>query len=186
MHPDPGVLQEPEGQATGVPLSGPDGWWPARVNDVSQVGLRLVLAHGFAPGSMLAVELRVGGRPIPLVHVVSDHPVRACLASQYAGWAIRDGKYFAMGSGPMRAAAGDATGVLSGGSLAVALNINEGSGTYFVAENRNFKGPIDLIYDNVLYSTTSAAKSMFNFLVCAGAPGIGDYFSSCYSTNLTI
>jgi methenyltetrahydromethanopterin cyclohydrolase len=32
--------------------------------------------------------------------------VRACLASQYAGWAIKDGKYFAMGSGPMRAAAG--------------------------------------------------------------------------------
>ena len=28
----------------------------------------------------------------------------ACLASQYAGWAISEGKYFAMGSGPMRAA----------------------------------------------------------------------------------
>ena len=42
----------------------------------------------------------------PLVQVVTDHPVRACLASQYAGWAIKEGKYFAMGSGPMRAAAG--------------------------------------------------------------------------------
>ena len=30
----------------------------------------------------------------------------ACLASQYAGWAIKEGKFFAMGSGPMRAAAG--------------------------------------------------------------------------------
>jgi methenyltetrahydromethanopterin cyclohydrolase len=48
----------------------------------------------------------VAGRPIPLIQVVTDHPVRACLASQYAGWAIKEGKYFAMGSGPMRAAAG--------------------------------------------------------------------------------
>jgi methenyltetrahydromethanopterin cyclohydrolase len=45
----------------------------------------------------------VAGRPVPLVQVVTDHPVRACLASQYAGWAISEGKYFAMGSGPMRA-----------------------------------------------------------------------------------
>src|SRR3954451_8239667 len=48
----------------------------------------------------------VGGRACPLVQVVTDHPVLACLASQYAGWAINEGKYFAMGSGPMRAAAG--------------------------------------------------------------------------------
>ena len=40
----------------------------------------------------------VGGRSIPVIQVVTDHPVRACLASQYAGWAIQDGKYFAMGS----------------------------------------------------------------------------------------
>jgi methenyltetrahydromethanopterin cyclohydrolase len=48
----------------------------------------------------------VGGRPIIAIQVMTDHPVRACLASQYAGWAIKEGKYFAMGSGPMRAAAG--------------------------------------------------------------------------------
>jgi methenyltetrahydromethanopterin cyclohydrolase len=47
----------------------------------------------------------VGGRACPLVQVVTDHPVEACLASQYAGWAIDVEKYFAMGSGPMRAAA---------------------------------------------------------------------------------
>jgi methenyltetrahydromethanopterin cyclohydrolase len=44
--------------------------------------------------------------PTPYVHVVTDHPVAACLASQYAGWAIQEGKFFAMGSGPMRAASG--------------------------------------------------------------------------------
>src|SRR5690348_7291016 len=49
----------------------------------------------------------VGGRACPLVQVVTDQPVRACLASQYAGWAISEGKFFAMGSGPMRAARGD-------------------------------------------------------------------------------
>src|SRR5207237_1358000 len=32
-----------------------------------------------------------------------DHPAVSCMASQYAGWAIQVGKYFAMGSGPLRA-----------------------------------------------------------------------------------
>lgn len=40
------------------------------------------------------------------VSVRTDHPLAACLASQYAGWQVSRGKYFAMGSGPMRAAAG--------------------------------------------------------------------------------
>ena len=48
----------------------------------------------------------IAGRAIAMIQVTTDHPVRACLASQYAGWAIKEGKYFAMGSGPMRAAAG--------------------------------------------------------------------------------
>jgi len=47
----------------------------------------------------------VGSRAVSLVQVVTDHPVHACLASQYAGWALKDGKFFAMGSGPMRAVA---------------------------------------------------------------------------------
>lgn len=41
----------------------------------------------------------------PAVMVSTDHPIAACMASQYAGWQIAQGKYFAMGSGPMRAAA---------------------------------------------------------------------------------
>ncbi|MDB5307718.1 MAG: mch [Gemmataceae bacterium] len=44
----------------------------------------------------------VGG---PAVQVTTDDPVRACLASQYAGWQIQVDKFFAMGSGPMRALA---------------------------------------------------------------------------------
>jgi methenyltetrahydromethanopterin cyclohydrolase len=42
----------------------------------------------------------IGG---PAVQVITDDPVRACLASQYAGWHISVGNYHAMGSGPMRA-----------------------------------------------------------------------------------
>lgn len=41
----------------------------------------------------------------PTVQVETDHPVAACLQSQYAGWKISVGDFFAMGSGPMRAAA---------------------------------------------------------------------------------
>jgi methenyltetrahydromethanopterin cyclohydrolase len=39
------------------------------------------------------------------VSIRTDRPVAACMASQYAGWQISCGKFFAMGSGPMRAAA---------------------------------------------------------------------------------
>ncbi len=47
--------------------------------------------------------------PGPAISVYTDAPVTACLASQYAGWRITGdgGKYFAMGSGPMRAVAGE-------------------------------------------------------------------------------
>lgn len=41
----------------------------------------------------------------PCVQVHTDDPVRACLASQYAGWQVKADSYFAMGSGPMRALA---------------------------------------------------------------------------------
>lgn len=48
----------------------------------------------------------VAGIACPSVVVTTDHPVLACMASQYAGWQISVGKFFAMGSGPMRAAYG--------------------------------------------------------------------------------
>lgn len=43
----------------------------------------------------------------PQVIVSTDAPVEACMASQYAGWKISHGNYFAMGSGPMRAKRGN-------------------------------------------------------------------------------
>jgi len=48
----------------------------------------------------------VEGIACPTVQVQTDHPVTACMASQYAGWQVSAGKFFAMGSGPMRAALG--------------------------------------------------------------------------------
>ena len=42
----------------------------------------------------------------PAVAVRTDHPIAACMAAQYAGWEVKGEKFFAMGSGPMRAAAG--------------------------------------------------------------------------------
>lgn len=41
----------------------------------------------------------------PAVRFATDHPVAACMASQYAGWKLAHDRYFAMASGPMRAAA---------------------------------------------------------------------------------
>ena len=57
-------------------------------------------------GLVSLVPGEISGIPCPHVQVTTDHPVRACMASQYAGWQIKVGKFFAMGSGPMRAAYG--------------------------------------------------------------------------------
>ena len=44
--------------------------------------------------------------PGPQIQVTTDHPLQACMASQYAGWPVQVEKFFAMGSGPMRALRG--------------------------------------------------------------------------------
>jgi methenyltetrahydromethanopterin cyclohydrolase len=70
-----------------------------------QAGLQMarVCTAGLAE---ISLQTGVDG---PEIQVASDDPVRACLAAQYAGWQIKVGKFFAMGSGPMRAAAGRET-----------------------------------------------------------------------------
>lgn len=55
-------------------------------------------------GDVRFVPSPIAEVPGPAVQVNSDDPVLACMASQYAGWQVSVGKYFAMGSGPMRAA----------------------------------------------------------------------------------
>jgi methenyltetrahydromethanopterin cyclohydrolase len=51
------------------------------------------------------VPLSIAGDPYHGVQVWTDHPSTACMASQYAGWAVQLDDYFAMGSGPLRAVA---------------------------------------------------------------------------------
>lgn len=55
-------------------------------------------------GTVNIEEGTLGEVEWPYVSVRTDHPLEACLFSQYAGWQIQTENYFAMGSGPMRAA----------------------------------------------------------------------------------
>ena len=90
-----------------------------RVNVSTVAGTRVIDCGGAVPGGLQAglqmarvclagladVSLQTSADG-PMIQVFSDDPVRACLASQYAGWQIKVDKFFAMGSGPMRAAYG--------------------------------------------------------------------------------
>jgi methenyltetrahydromethanopterin cyclohydrolase len=69
-----------------------------------RAGLRLaeICLSGLGHVALVPAPRELGGGPA--VHVYTDHPVAACMASQYAGWQIVGEKFFAMGSGPMRAA----------------------------------------------------------------------------------
>jgi len=46
-----------------------------------------------------------GELELPSIFVYTDHPAIATLGSQFAGWQIKEGDYFAIGSGPARALA---------------------------------------------------------------------------------
>jgi methenyltetrahydromethanopterin cyclohydrolase len=54
-------------------------------------------------GNVSTTPVQVSDRSYPGLMVWTDHPAESCMASQYAGWAISVGKFFAMGSGPLRA-----------------------------------------------------------------------------------
>ena len=70
-------------------------------------------------GDVDYATLTLGGTSWPGVQVRTDHPAEACMASQYAGWAINVGKYFAMGSGAGRTITSTAAGPRPGGEGAV-------------------------------------------------------------------
>jgi len=54
-------------------------------------------------GNVSTVPIQVADQSHAGLMVWTDHPAESCMASQYAGWAISVNKYFAMGSGPLRA-----------------------------------------------------------------------------------
>jgi methenyltetrahydromethanopterin cyclohydrolase len=86
-------------------------------NGARVIDAGVLAAGGFAAGRAMA-EACMGGLghveliPVSIdedtyhgVQVWTDHPAIACMASQYAGWAIHVEKFFAMASGPLRAVA---------------------------------------------------------------------------------
>jgi methenyltetrahydromethanopterin cyclohydrolase len=66
-------------------------------------GLALVEICMGGLGNVAYTPVQVDGQAWPGVTVWTDHPAVSCMASQYAGWAISVEKFFAMGSGPLRA-----------------------------------------------------------------------------------
>jgi len=56
-------------------------------------------------GHVACTGIVIDGETWPAIQVWTDHPAASCMASQYAGWAINPAGFFAMGSGPLRAAA---------------------------------------------------------------------------------
>jgi methenyltetrahydromethanopterin cyclohydrolase len=54
-------------------------------------------------GNVTTTPIQIGTQSYPGLLVWTDHPAVACMASQYAGWAISVGEFFGMGSGPLRA-----------------------------------------------------------------------------------
>lgn len=58
---------------------------------------------GLGTVSVLPGDAATGA--LPAVAVRAADPVIACLGSQYAGWSLGEGKFFALGSGPARALA---------------------------------------------------------------------------------
>jgi methenyltetrahydromethanopterin cyclohydrolase len=71
-----------------------------------QAGLSLARVCLSGLGEVSLAPASSGDIPCVQVAVSTDHPVLACMASQYAGWQISVGSFFGMGSGPMRAAYG--------------------------------------------------------------------------------
>jgi methenyltetrahydromethanopterin cyclohydrolase len=80
------------------------------VNSTGGLAAGLHLAEMCMAG-LGTVRLQAAGPVIdlPQVFVSTDHPLQACLLSQYAGWKISTDDFFAMGSGPMRATAASET-----------------------------------------------------------------------------
>lgn len=89
-------------------LSGGSIWLDCGIDAPGGISAGLAMARVCMSdlAEIAIVPSHIPGLDRPSVQVTTDHPVLACLASQYAGWALSEGKFFAMGSGPMRAAAG--------------------------------------------------------------------------------
>jgi len=83
-------------------INAPGGWLAGKY--IAEIGLGGLGTVDFMP-CYFNGNREEPGFWLPGVRVVVDHPLIACLGSQYAGWAIQREDYFAIGSGPARAMA---------------------------------------------------------------------------------
>ncbi len=128
----------------------------------------------------------VGDHPCPHVQVATDHPVAGCLASQYAGWQLAEGKFFAMGSGPMRAAYGHeaifdiidgrehasaVVGVLEGrklptpeivGRVAESCGVDRANVTLLIAPTASLAGTVQVVARSVETALHKLAELKFD------------------------
>ncbi len=90
----------------------------------------------------------------PSVEVVTDHPVRACMASQYAGWPIKIGnKGLTMGSGP-------ACAIVHKGSLFKMLGYEDHSETAILClEGRDL--PSEEVIQHILEECRIDSKNLY-------------------------
>jgi methenyltetrahydromethanopterin cyclohydrolase len=56
-------------------------------------------------GEVTILMKQYGDLELPTIFVQTDHPAIAALGSQFAGWQVKNGNFFAIGSGPARALA---------------------------------------------------------------------------------
>lgn len=119
-------------------------------------------------------NMQVGELTLPAVRVEVRQPVAACMASQYAGWEVNVEPFFAMASGPMRAAygkeaifdyighretnAGVAVGVLETGKLPTSqvidylanrCNVNPAKLTLVIARTASMAGGVQVVARSV-------------------------------------
>jgi methenyltetrahydromethanopterin cyclohydrolase len=73
------------------------------INGGIEAGLALAEICMGGLGNVSCTPVQIGSQSWPGLTVWTDHPAVSCMASQYAGWAVSVGKFFAMGSGPLRA-----------------------------------------------------------------------------------
>src|SRR5688572_18638348 len=82
-------------------------WWDFGIEAEGGLEAGLVLSR-ICMSNLARIDIvpgAVGERAWPHIQVFTDHPTEACLFSQYAGWRVAVGKFFGMGSGPIRAIA---------------------------------------------------------------------------------
>ncbi len=82
-------------------------WWDFGIKAEGGLEAGLLLSRA-CMSDLARIEIvpgQIAGQSWPLVQVITDQPTAGGLLSQYAGWRVSVGKFFGMGSGPIRAVA---------------------------------------------------------------------------------